>query len=111
MRAHLALHLQVLHHILLPGLRRARVEDDHTAQQHPRLHRHNQDKHIIEPRNRTHVECCVVHVEEGHLGLVLPADEDVGIRPDVAPVEEPGQAQAYEARAPTQWDVRPKYVG
>ena len=63
----------------------------------------------IEPR--THVECCVVHVEEGHLGLVLPADEDVRICPDVAPVEEPGQAQAYEARAPTQWDVRPKYIG
>ena len=33
----LALHLEILHHILLPGLRCARVEDDNTTQYHSSL--------------------------------------------------------------------------
>ena len=33
----LTLHLEVLHHILLPGLRSAGVEDDNTTQYHPSL--------------------------------------------------------------------------
>ena len=55
----------------------------------------------------TYVEGEVVHVEERHLGVILPANEHIRVSPDIGAVEEPGQPQAYEAGAPAQRDVGP----
>ena len=61
----------------------------------------------IKTKPGTYVEGEVVHVEEGHFGVVLPADEHVWVSPDVGAVQEPGQPQSDEARAPAQRDVCP----
>ena len=55
----------------------------------------------------TYVERKVIHVEERHLGVILPANEHIRVCPNVSTVKEPCQAQAYKARAPAQGDVCP----
>ena len=56
---------------------------------------------------RTYVEGEVVHVEERHLGVILPANEDIRVSPDVCAVKEPSEPQAHEAGAPAYRDVGP----
>ena len=55
----------------------------------------------------TYIEGEVVHVEERHLGVILPANEHIWVCPDICSMKEPGQPQAYEAWAPAQGNVSP----